>query len=140
MELHNETLISHATCSARTRTDTGNRLPCYRSDETFAAGVADTSRSFSIAASNRLSLAVTVADSAELDIYVQYNTNGATWTTVLTDSLIATAAGSQEYDLIDSDSNLLPGICFPMRVIVAARVTGCGVTSPNIQAAWHFRP
>lgn len=112
------------------------------SNLTYTASENDTSSAQKVAGANRLSLVITTADSAELDVYVQYKVGDATWTTVLTDSLITTtAAGStQEYSLIDSDSDLFDALAFGVRAIVAARATGCGVTTPTFKAYWYYKP
>ncbi len=106
----------------------------------YAAGEADTSREQHIAGSNLLSLTVTPADTAALDIVVQYKRNG-TWETILTDSLV-TASGTgttQEFWIRSKGTDLIDGIYFPLRVIISARATGNGVTSPMFGAAWKLR-
>lgn len=112
------------------------------SDLTYAASAKDTSSGQYFGGANRLSLVVVTADSAELDIIVQYKLNNTTWTTVLTDSLITTTAAgaTQEYSIIDSDSDLFDGVAFPVRVVVGGQATGCGVTTPTFTATWHYRP
>ncbi len=108
--------------------------------ESYAAGVADTSGAYYVAGANRLSLVVTTADSAELDVVVQYQTNG-TWTAVLTDSLVTTTAtgATQEYSITDADSDLLDGIYYPLRVIITGQATGCGVTTATFRARFYYR-
>jgi hypothetical protein len=109
---------------------------------TYVAAEADTGTVAGqyVAGANLLSLVVTVEDSCELDIVVQYKTNG-TWTTVLTDSLISTVAAgaTKEWSIRDSDSDLLDGIYYPVRVIVTGQATGNGVTTPYVTARWYYR-
>jgi len=108
----------------------------------YAASEADTGTVAGqyVAGANLLSLVVTVTDSCELDIVVQYKTNG-TWTAVLTDSLISTTAAgtTAEWSIRDSDSDLLDGIYFPVRVIITGQATGNGVTTPYVTARWYYR-
>lgn len=106
---------------------------------TYAASEADTSAAVYVGSATKLVLVVSPADSAELDVVVQYQRNG-TWTTILTDSCITTSATyEQEYSIIDLDSDLLDGLYFPLRVIIAGQATGCGVTTPTVLARFHYR-
>lgn len=108
----------------------------------YAASEADTGTVAGqyVAGANLLSLVVTVTDSCELDVVVQYKTNG-TWTAVLTDSLISTVAAgaTKEWSIRDSDSDLLDGIYYPVRVIITGQATGNGVTTPTVTARWYYR-
>jgi len=112
------------------------------SNLTYAAAGADTSSSQNVAAARFLSLVITTADSAELDIVVQYKKDNTTWTTVLTDSLITTTAAgaTQEYSLRDGDSDLFDYIAYGTRVIVTGQASGCGVTTPTFTAKWIYKP
>lgn len=106
---------------------------------TYAASEADTSAAVYVGAATKLVLVLSPADSINSDIYVQYKTNG-TWTTILTDSLITTSTTyEQEYSIIDMDSDLLDGLYFPLRVIVSARATLNGVTTPTLLGRFHYK-
>ncbi len=106
---------------------------------TYAASEADTSAAVYVGAATKLVLVLSPADSINSDVYVQYKRNG-TWTTILTDSLITTSATyEQEYSIIDLDSDLLDGLYFPLRVIVSARATLNGVSTPKILARFYYR-
>ena len=111
------------------------------SNLTYAASAGiDTSSQQYMAGARCLSLVITTADSAELDVVVQYKTNG-TWTAILTDSLITTTAAgaTQEYSIKDGDSDLCDGLYYPLRVIVGGQATGCGTTTPTFTAYWYYR-
>lgn len=106
---------------------------------TYAASEADTSGAFYVGSATKLVLVVSPADSAELDVVVQYQRNG-TWTTILTDSCITTSATyEQEYSIIDLDSDLLDGFYFPLRVILTGQATGNGVTTPTVRARFYYK-
>lgn len=106
---------------------------------TYAASESDTSAAIYVGSATKLVLVVAPADSAELDVVVQYKRNG-TWTTILTDSCITTSATyEQEYSIIDLDSDLLDGLYFPLRVIITGQATGCGVTTPTVRARFYYR-
>lgn len=105
---------------------------------TYAASENDTSATCYVGGASKLVLVLAPHDSINADVYVQYKSNG-TWTTVLTDSLITTSATyEQEYSIIDSDSDLLDGLYFPLRVIVAARATKNGVTTPTLLGRFYY--
>jgi hypothetical protein len=93
-----------------------------------------------VGGANLLSLVVSSEDSIAVDVIVEYQKD-MVWTSILTDSLISTVASghTHEYSIRDSDSDLLDGIYFPLRVIIAARATGCGVTTPYLTARWYYR-
>ena len=112
------------------------------SNLTYAAAGADTSASQNVAGARSLSLVITTADSAELDVVVQYFASNLTWTTVLTDSLITTVAAgaTKEFSLKDGDSDLFDNLAYGVRVIVTGQATGCGVTTPTFTAKWVYKP
>jgi hypothetical protein len=117
-------------------------FPVKFSNLTYAANESDTSSSQMVAGSNRLSLVVTSADSANLQIITQYYVDGATWTTKTTDTLLTIVASgaSKEISLIDSDSDALDGVAYGVRVIVKGLASGCGVTGPTFTAKWFLKP
>lgn len=130
-----------ATISALSQTY-HTRWPARFQNLTYANGQSDTTGSEIWAAASKLAFVLAVSDSAMLDVHMQYKDSGATWTTFLSDSLLtSTAAGSErEIVLRTTEVDHIPGFVFGLRVIVAARATGNGVTSPRFSGTWYLRP
>lgn len=93
-----------------------------------------------VAGANLLSLVISSEDSVNVDFVIQYKANGS-WTDIVTDSLVSAVntGRTREISLRDSDSDLMDGIYYPLRIIVAARASGNGVTTPYLTARWYYR-
>ncbi len=110
---------------------------------TYANSEADTGTvaGQNVAGARLLSLVISCSDSMAADVYIFYKTNG-TWTTKITDSLVTTSntGTTKEYIIRSGAADNLAGIYFPVRVRVAGRASGNGVTSPTYWARWYYRP
>jgi hypothetical protein len=110
--------------------------------KTYTASTPDTLVAKKLGGATMLSLEVAVEDSAAFDIYVQYaQTATGTYGAILTDSLVnaANAGVTQEYSLLDGDSDLYDGkIMGYTRVIIAPRSTANGVTTPKMTVKWFY--
>lgn len=118
-----------------------NRTGVKFSNYAYANSANDTSSSQAVAGASKLALVLKTTDSTSMDVYVQYKDSNATWVTKLTDSLISTVntGKTQEYSLIDADSDVFDAFVYGVRVILAGRSSGNGVTSPVFTAYWYWR-
>jgi hypothetical protein len=119
-----------------------DRIGVSFSNFTYANSESDTSGSQQVAAARALMLVLTTADSAIMDVYVQYKDSNATWTTKFTDSLKTTVntGKTQEYSLKDGDSDAFDAMVYGVRVVLAGRSAGNGVTTPTFTAKWYYKP
>lgn len=107
---------------------------------TYEADQVDTSKALRLASANLISSWFAAADSAVVYRVIQYSRNNSTWTTVSTDTITLTAAGSSEKVVRTATVDLLAGVAGYMRTILTFATAGNGVTSPTYDNWVYARP
>ncbi len=111
------------------------------SGKAYANSQIDTSAVFSVGGVSRLSLRTTYLDSASYITNIDYRaSSSAAWVAIVADTVVATAAGVDEYVIRDNTVEKVPGVSGQIRIRKVWAASANGVTTATYSDQLFWKP